>query len=250
MRRYKNKAKLPEMSDYPAPSSNASHPQPAAIILGSSSRYRKSLMERLYVPFTVDVPDIDESPEVGETPLALSKRLALQKAQAVAGRYTNGWVIGSDQVAVCGQTLYGKPGTHEKAVAMLGELSGQCLSFHTALCLYDAASHQYQLDVVSIEAKFRTLTSQEIEHYLRIEQPYDCAASARSEGLGITLLEYMRGDDDTALIGLPLIRLCAMFRAWGLALPMASSTKSEASSTASSTASGATSIVTTGNKTI
>ncbi len=228
----KDKPKPHKMSDHPTSSLDASSPQPAAIILGSSSRYRKSLMERLHVPFTVDVPDIDESPQVGETPLGLSKRLALQKAKAVAGRYTSGWVIGSDQVAVCGQTLYGKPGTHEKAVAMLGELSGQCLSFHTALCLYDAASHQYQLDVVSIEAKFRALNAQEIEHYLRIEQPYDCAASARSEGLGITLLEYMRGDDDTALIGLPLIRLCAMFRAWGLELPMASRTSNEASSEA------------------
>jgi septum formation protein len=210
------------MSDHLNSSSNPPLPEPAAIILGSSSRYRKSLMERLHVPFTVDVPDIDESPLAHEKPLELSKRLALQKAQAVAARYVSGWVIGSDQVAVCGQTLYGKPGTHEKAVAMLNELSGQCLSFHTALCLYDATSHQYQLDVVSIEAKFRVLSPQEIEHYLRIEQPYDCAASARSEGLGITLLEYMRGDDDTALIGLPLIRLCAMFRAWGLHLPMAS----------------------------
>jgi septum formation protein len=238
----KAEPKLLNMSDHPTPNSNALHPQTAAIILGSSSRYRKSLMERLYVPFTVDVPDIDESPEVGETPLGLSKRLALQKAQAVAKRHSSGWVIGSDQVAVCGQTLYGKPGTHEKAVAMLGELSGQCLSFHTALCLYDAASHQYQLDVVSIEAKFRVLTTQEIEHYLHIEQPYDCAASARSEGLGITLLEYMRGDDDTALIGLPLIRLCAMFRAWGLQLPMASRTSGTANGTASS--------ATTNNKTL
>jgi septum formation protein len=196
--------------------------QPTRIILGSSSRYRKALMERLHIPFTVDVPDIDESPRNQESPLDLSKRLALQKAEAVAGRYASGWVIGSDQVAVCGQTLYGKPGTHEKAVAMLTALSGKCLSFHTALCLYDAATKQFQLDVVSIEAKFRTLRAAEIEHYLRIEQPYDCAASARSEGLGITLLEYMRGDDDTALIGLPLIRLCAMLRTWGLQLPMAS----------------------------
>ncbi len=179
-------------------------------------------MNRLHIPFTVDSPDIDESALAGELPVALSKRLALQKAQAVAQRHPNAWIIGSDQVAVCNQTIYGKPGTHEKAVSMLHELSGQCLSFHTALCLYKASSNEFQLDVVSIEAKFRTLTSEEIEHYLRIEQPYDCAASARSEGLGITLLEYMRGDDDTALIGLPLIRLCSMLRAWGLHLPLVS----------------------------
>ncbi len=203
--------------------------QPRAIVLGSSSRYRKSLLERLHIPFIVDAPAIDEAPQANEQPIALSKRLALEKAQAVAQRHANAWIIGSDQVAVCAGKVYGKPGTHDKAVVMLHELSGQRLSFHTALCLLNTVTNQYQLDVVTIEAKFRALDSAEIEHYLRLEQPYDCAASARSEGLGITLLDYMRGDDDTALIGLPLIRLCAMFRHWGFTLPMAATSQNPSS---------------------
>lgn len=176
-------------------------------------------------------PEIDESTQFGEAPLALAQRLAIEKAQRVAQQLIETpefakrdrptWVIGSDQVAVCDGRVYGKPGTHERAVSMLHELSGQELSFHTALCLLNATDpDQLQLDVVTIKARFRHLEHAEIDHYLHAEQPYDCAAAAKSEGLGISLLDYIRGDDDTALIGLPLISLCRMFRHWGFNLPL------------------------------
>lgn len=185
------------------------------LILGSSSRYRRELLERLRIPFRVSVPNIDESPRPLERPLALAQRLALEKATVVAHQFPDAWVIGSDQVAVCNDQAYGKPGNHERAVQMLHELSGCVLQFHTALCLMHASTNRYQLDTVTIEVKFRSLSAQQIETYLRADLPYDCAGAAKSEGLGITLMEYIRGDDTTALVGLPLISLCNMFRTWG-----------------------------------
>lgn len=185
------------------------------LILGSSSRYRRELLERLRIPFQVRVPNIDETPRSDEQPLALAQRLALEKARVVADQNPHAWVIGSDQVAVCNGKAFGKPGNHERAVQMLHELSGRVLHFHTALCLMQASENRYQLDTVTIEAKFRTLSAQQIENYLRADQPYDCAGAAKSEGLGITIMEYIRGDDSTALVGLPLISLCNMLRNWG-----------------------------------
>jgi septum formation protein len=184
------------------------------LILGSSSRYRRELLERLRIPFRVSVPNIDESPQPLERPLALAQRLALEKATVVARQFPDAWVIGSDQVAVCNDQAYGKPGNHERAVQMLHELSGCVLQFQTALCLMHASTNRYQLDTVTIEVKFRSLSAQQIETYLRADLPYDCAGAAKSEGLGITLMEYIRGDDTTALVGLPLISLCNMFRTW------------------------------------
>lgn len=191
------------------------------LILGSSSPYRRELLERLRVPFTIDSPNIDEAPLPNETAVDLCKRLSIAKAHAVAQRHPASWVIGSDQVAVLGDKIYGKPGTHSNAVAMLKQLSGNTLQFHTALCLLDTQTKAYQQDIVTIEAQFRFLDAAEIEHYLQVEKPYDCAGSAKSEGLGITLLERMTGDDPSALVGLPLISLSKMLRNWGLHLPLA-----------------------------
>jgi septum formation protein len=188
---------------------------PIELILGSSSRYRRELLERLRIPFNVCVPNIDEAPLAGEQPLALAERLAFEKASAVSNKFPNAWVIGSDQVAVCNGRAYGKPGDHSTAVQMLQELSGRVLQFHTALCLMQSSTHRHQLDTVTIEVKFRELSLDHIEKYLRADQPYDCAGAAKSEGLGITLMEYIRGDDTTALVGLPLISLCNMLRNWG-----------------------------------
>ncbi len=194
------------------------------LVLGSSSQYRHALLKRLRIPFAVDSPNIDESRRPGESALDLSLRLALEKARAVAARHPQAWVIGSDQVAQiasgeqAGQD-FGKPGSHEKAVEMLQALSGQTLQFHTALCLYDSEQRRQQLEVVTVTAQYRRLTLAEIDHYLRLDQPYDCAGSARSESLGITLMESIHSDDPTALEGLPLICLSRMLRQWGFSLP-------------------------------
>ena len=195
------------------------------LILGSSSPYRRELLERLRIPFAIDSPNINEAPLMGETALDLCKRLSVAKAQAVAQRHPASWVIGSDQVAVLGNKIYGKPGTHANAVTMLKELSGHTLQFHTALCLLDTQTQACQQDIVTIDAQFRVLDTAEIEHYLIVEKPYDCAGSAKSEGLGITLLERMTGDDPSALVGLPLISLSRMLRNWGLRLPIAAQSK-------------------------
>ena len=189
------------------------------LVLGSTSRYRRELLQRLGLPFTVAAPDVDEAPLPGETPRALALRLALAKAHAVAAQHPDAAVIGSDQVAdLHGQPL-GKPGTHERASAQLQRMSGETVIFQTAVAVVCAATGFEQVDLAPVEVRFRTLTGDEIERYLRIEQPYDCAGSAKSEGLGISLLEAIHSDDPTALIGLPLIRTCRMLRAAGLTLP-------------------------------
>ncbi len=185
------------------------------IVLGSSSRYRKELLERLSVPFQVIAPDVDESPADQEQPRALAVRLARAKAWAVANLRPGSVVIGSDQVAdLSGQAL-GKPGDHGRATAQLRAMRGKTVLFHTALCVVCVESCFEVADVAEVRVRFRNLTDEEIEHYLRAEQPYDCAGSARSEGLGISLLDAIDSDDPTALIGLPLIRTCRMLRSAG-----------------------------------
>lgn len=198
-------------------------PQPAfpvtrRIVLGSSSPYRRELLSRLKVGFDVDLPHVDETPRPGESPRGIALRLALEKARAVAAKHPDAAVIGSDQVADLGGQPLGKPGTHERAVLQLRQMSGQVVVFHTAVAVVCAASGFEQVDLAPVRVAFRELGDHEIESYLRAEQPYDCAGSARSEGLGITLLESIESDDPSALVGLPLIRTCRMLRAAGVRL--------------------------------
>jgi len=189
------------------------------LILASSSRYRRELLARLRLPFNSIAPDVDETPQPGETPRALALRLAQAKAHAIAHAHPHTVVIGSDQVAdLDGQPL-GKPGTHERATEQLQRMRGQSVIFHTAVAVVCHATGFAQTALAPTTVRFRALTDVEIEHYLRAEQPYDCAGSAKSEGLGISLLEAIHSDDPTALIGLPLIRTCHLLRAVGFVLP-------------------------------
>lgn len=191
---------------------------PRTVVLGSTSRYRRELLTRLHLPFEVAAPEVDETPRAGEPPRELALRLALAKARAVAARHPEAVVIGSDQVAdLAGQPL-GKPGTHERAVQQLRQMRGQTVVFQTALAVVCLASGFEQIDLAAVRVRFRDLSDLEIEHYLQIEKPYDCAGSARSEGLGIALLEAIDSDDPTALVGLPLIRTARMLRAAGVPL--------------------------------
>ena len=188
------------------------------LVLGSTSVYRRELLARLRLPFIVAAPDVDETPLPGEAPAALARRLALAKARAVADLHPDCIVIGSDQVAdLHGQPL-GKPGTHDRAVAQLQAMRGQTVIFQTAVAVVCKASGFVQEDLAPVRVQFRDLGDAEIEQYLRAETPYDCAGSAKSEGLGISLLEAIDNDDPTALVGLPLIRTCRMLRAAGLNL--------------------------------
>ena len=188
------------------------------LILASSSRYRCELLQRLQIPFNVAAPDVDETPLPGETPRALAARLALAKAHAVASISPQAVVIGSDQVADLGGVPLGKPGSHEKAFAQLKQMRGRSVIFQTAVAVVCLASGFQQSALASVRVKFRDLGDAEIENYLRAEQPYDCAGSAKSEGLGIALLESIESDDPTALVGLPLIRTCNLLRAAGVRL--------------------------------
>jgi septum formation protein len=187
------------------------------LILGSTSRYRRELLERLRFPFSVTSPQVDETPQPGEQPALLAERLALAKAQAVAAQHPQAWVIGSDQVADLDGASIGKPGTHERAVAQLRAMSGRTVVFQTAVAV--VAPGFARVERVPVQVRFRALGDAEIEHYLRLEQPYDCAGSAKSEGLGITLLEAIESTDPTALIGLPLIATARLLREAGLNLP-------------------------------
>ncbi len=191
---------------------------PRKLILGSTSAYRRELLQRLRVPFGVAAPDVDETPLPNETPLALARRLALSKARAVAQQYPDCVVIGSDQVADLDGEPLGKPGTHERAVAQLQKMRGKTVVFQTAVAVVCQASGFQQEDVAPVRVVFRDLSDAEIENYLRAETPYDCAGSAKSEGLGIALLESIDNDDPSALVGLPLIRTSRMLRAAGIAL--------------------------------
>jgi len=188
------------------------------VILASTSRYRRELLTRLQLPFEVHAPDVDETPLPGEAPGALAQRLALEKARAVAARFPEAVVIGSDQVADLGGEPLGKPGDHERAVVQLRRMRGQTLVFQTAVAVVCQATGFVERDLASVRVVFRDLSDDAIEHYLRAEQPYDCAGSAKSEGLGIALLDAIDSDDPTALIGLPLIRTCRMLRAAGVEL--------------------------------
>lgn len=191
------------------------------LVLASTSIYRRELLERLQLPFVTVAPDIDETRLPTESAKEMVARLAQQKAAAIATHYTDALIIGSDQCAVLGEQILGKPHTHEKAIAQLEASSGRTVEFLTGLCLYDSHTQVYQLDVIAFQVEFRALAASEIENYLRREQPYNCAGSFKSEGLGISLFKRMQGDDPTALIGLPLIRLCAMLREQGYLIPSA-----------------------------
>lgn len=186
------------------------------LILGSTSRYRRELLERLRLPFTAEAPQVDETPLPGETPEALARRLALAKARDVASRHLGAVVIGSDQVADLDGEPLGKPGTHERAVAQLRRMRGKTVVFQTALAVVCLETGFEAQELAPVRVVFRDLTDDEIERYLRAEQPYDCAGSARSEGLGIALLERIDNDDPSALVGLPLIRTCRLIRAAGI----------------------------------
>lgn len=191
-------------------------PSARPLVLGSTSRYRRELLNRLGIAFESDSPQVDETPGPGEAPATLACRLALAKAREVASRHPQAVVIGSDQVADLNGEPLGKPGTHERAVQQLRRMSGQTVVFQTAVAVVCLASGFEQCELAPVRVVFRTLTDGEIERYLRIEQPYDCAGSAKSEGLGIALLDHIDNDDPTALVGLPLIRTCRMIRAAGV----------------------------------
>lgn len=189
-----------------------------ALVLASTSPFRRELLTRLGLGFVTAAPEVDETPRRGETPDALVRRLSEAKARAV-GETCRGLIIGSDQVATTGSDILGKPGTHERAVAQLQHLSGKTVTFHTGLCLLNSENGELQLDVVPFRVVFRQLDDERIERYLQHDRPYNCAGSFKSEGLGITLFERMQGDDPTALIGLPLIRLTTMLARAGMVLP-------------------------------
>jgi septum formation protein len=191
---------------------------PRPLVLGSTSRYRRELLQRLNLPFEVCAPDVDETPRKDETTVELARRLALAKARAVAAKFPQAVVIGSDQVADLNGEPLGKPGTHEKAVLQLRRMSGQVVMFQTALAVVCLESGFEALDLAAVRVKFRPLSDDAIEQYLRAEAPYDCAGSAKSEGLGIALLESIDNDDPTALVGLPLIRTSQLLRQAGLPL--------------------------------
>jgi septum formation protein len=189
-----------------------------ALILGSTSRYRRELLQRLRVPFDVVNPDVDETPLAGEAPQALATRLALAKAKAVAALHPQAVVIGSDQVADLNGEPLGKPGNHARAVLQLQRMRGQTVVFQTAVSVVCLDSQFEQTELAQIKVRFRDLSDIEIEAYLRAEEPYDCAGSAKSEGLGIALLDAIDNDDPTALIGLPMIRTARLLRAAGIDL--------------------------------
>ena len=188
------------------------------LVLGSTSRYRGELLQRLRISFEVHAPEVDETPRSDEAPASLAVRLALEKARAVAHNWPSAVVIGADQVAdLDGQSL-GKPGNHARATKQLRQMRGKTVVFQTAVAVVCLDTGFEQGSLAAVRVKFRDLSDGEIENYLVAEQPYDCAGSAKSEGLGIALLESIDSDDPTALIGLPLIRTCTLLRAAGINL--------------------------------
>ena len=190
--------------------------QPRRLVLASGSRYRKALLERLGLQFEVASPAVDEAPLPKESPAHTALRLAELKANSLRDAYRDALIIGSDQVAASGAQRYGKPGTHEKAIQQLRELSGKAVDFHTAVSLLDARTGDIQTRLVGCRVVFRSLGDEQIERYLRRERPYDCSASAKAEGLGIALIERIETEDPTSLIGLPLIALTEMLERAGL----------------------------------
>ncbi|CAM3835560.1 Maf family protein [Aeromonas bestiarum] len=192
---------------------------PTQLILASTSRYRKALLEKLALPFECAAPEVDESPLPGEPAEALVARLALAKASAIADRFDQGLIIGSDQVCVCDGQILGKPGTVEKAVAQLMAAQGRSVTFHTGLCVLDAASGRAEQLVEPFTVHFRTLDEAALRRYVEAELPLDCAGSFKCEGMGIVLFKGLEGRDPNALIGLPLIGLIELLARHGLALP-------------------------------
>ena len=190
-----------------------------ALVLGSTSPFRKALLDKLGIPFITDTPNTDETRRPGETPDRLVRRLAEDKARDVASRFPDALVIGSDQVACVGDEILGKPGNRENAIAQLSAASGKAVTFYTGLCLYNAANDQVQVAVEPFVVHFRVLGSAQIERYIDREQPFNCAGSFKSEGFGITLFAALEGRDPNALVGLPLIRLVEMLDRQGVALP-------------------------------
>lgn len=193
-------------------------PSNRPLVLGSTSPYRRELLSRLRLPFITVSPEVDETPWPGESPSILAQRLALAKARAVAALHPEAVVIGSDQVADLQGTPLGKPGDHARATRQLQQMRGQAVLFHTAVAVVCADSGFAQQAMAEVRVRFRSLSDDEIEAYLRSETPYDCAGSAKSEGLGIALLSAIESDDPTALIGLPLIRTCQLLREAGVRL--------------------------------
>lgn len=189
------------------------------LILGSTSPFRKELLNKLGLNFTTDAPDIDETRLEGEQPQEFVQRLALEKAKAVAERHTDALIIGSDQVACIGSEILGKPGNRDRAIAQLTQAAGQRVSFYTGLCLYNSDRGESQVVCEPFHVYFRQLSQAQIERYLDAEEPFNCAGSFKSEGLGISLFERLEGDDPNALIGLPLIRLIAMLEREGISVP-------------------------------
>lgn len=189
------------------------------IILASSSPYRRELLARLDLSFSSDSPDVDETPHEGETAEQLVSRLAELKARAVAKDHPDSLIIASDQVATLNGKILGKPGIHENAVKQLSELSGQKVLFLTSLALLNSATNHLQCEVVPFTVHFRLLDKGQIERYLKLDKPYDCAGSFKSEALGVTLFQRLEGDDPNSLMGLPLIRLTAMLGNEGINLP-------------------------------
>ena len=188
------------------------------LVLGSTSPYRRELLQRLRIPFEVQRPEVDETPLPHETPVALAQRLALTKAQAVALRFPQAIVIGADQVADLNGEPLGKPGNHANAVKQLQQMRGQTVVFQTAVSVVCLATGFEQTELAQVKVQFRHVSDDAIEAYLQAEQPYDCAGSAKSEGLGIALLERIDNHDPTALVGLPLILTCRLLRAAGIPL--------------------------------
>lgn len=189
------------------------------IVLASSSSYRRELLTRLQLPFTCHSPDIDETPQANESAQALVQRLALSKARAIAQHYPQHIIIGSDQVAVLDSKIIGKPLHAEGATQQLSAASGRSLVFLTGLTVIDTRTQIEQVDLVPFTVHFRTLNAAQIQRYIAAEQPFDCAGSFKSEGLGVSLFQATEGSDATSLVGLPLIRLCDMLNACGIAVP-------------------------------
>lgn len=185
------------------------------LILASSSIYRRELLERLQIPFSVISPEIDETPLPNESPEATALRLAQEKARKIGQVQPDSLIIGCDQVATLDSAQLGKPLTHDNAARQLHMMRGRTVTFYSALCLFNSSTGNMQAQVIPYEVKFRSLSDEQIENYLLKEQPYHCAGSAKSEGLGIALIEWMRGDDPNALIGLPLIALTSMLEREG-----------------------------------
>ena len=187
-----------------------------SLVLGSSSPYRKELLSRLHLPFSVDAPDLDETPQPGETASDLVNRLACAKALRVAERHPDALIISSDQCAELDGLLIGKPGRHEVAVEQLHALSGQTVTFVTGLCLFDSRDRSSQYRECRYRVHYKTLAEDDIQHYLELEQPYHCTASFKSEGLGVALVRGLEGEDPTALIGLPLLSLINLLQTAGV----------------------------------